>query len=129
MSDKCNIKRSKGFTMIELMIVTAILGVLASIAIPNYINYRNKAYCSEAETNANQIGSAIADYFGNGNRVNLPTVDDLKLKLKFANPADIQGDTNTTVSILVTDRTSRCPEEYQNAHWQWSNNVFTKYIR
>ena len=123
------IKQSNGFTLIELMVVIAIISMLAAIAIPNYIGFRNKAFCSEAESNANQIGEAIADYFGTGQRVHLPTVDDLRLKLKIVNPADIQGDPNTTIFIMVTDRTSRCPEAYQNASEHWNNNVFTKYVQ
>jgi type IV pilus assembly protein PilA len=129
MSDMSIIKKSTGFTLIELMVVIAIIALLTAIAIPNYIGFRNKGYCSEAESNANLTGAAIADYFGVGTRNELPTIEDLKLKIKFANPADIQGDPNTTISILVTDRTGRCPKDYQDAHEYWSNDVFTKYVR
>ncbi|MGP5542937.1 pilin [Psychrobacter celer] len=50
----------KGFTLIELMIVIAIIGILAAIAIPAYQNYIAKAQVSEAFTLADGLKTAIA---------------------------------------------------------------------
>lgn len=46
---------SKGFTLIELMIVVAIIGILAAIAIPNFLKYQCKARQSEAKSNLGAI--------------------------------------------------------------------------
>jgi type IV pilus assembly protein PilA len=52
---KLKSKLGKGFTLIELMIVVAIIGILAAIAIPNFIRYQLKSKTSEARTNLGGI--------------------------------------------------------------------------
>ncbi|MDX1810492.1 MAG: pilin, partial [Gammaproteobacteria bacterium] len=52
-------KAQKGFTLIELMIVIAIVGILAAVAVPMYSDYTNKAKFSEVMAAAGPIKTAI----------------------------------------------------------------------
>jgi type IV pilus assembly protein PilA len=57
-------KGKKGFTLIELMIVVAIIGILAAIAIPNFLRFQAKSKQSEAKTNLGGIFTAEVSFFG-----------------------------------------------------------------
>ena len=143
MLQKMTRTNEKGFTLIELMIVIAIIGLLAAIAIPNFIAYRNKAFCSAAESDANAIAAAIANYFSNpvnNSLVTLTAVDvsvvPLRLTLSGSaangtlNVGHIAGnDVNLTITVTVTDTSGRCPADYKDKNPSWTGDTYTKYVR
>ena len=59
--------RKGGFTLIELMIVVAIIGILAAIAIPNFLQFQLRSKTGEAKTNIAAIRTAEEGYFAEFN--------------------------------------------------------------
>ena len=51
-----------GFTLIELMIVVAVIGILAAIAIPNFVNLRNRAFEASVKANMHTLQMAVEEF-------------------------------------------------------------------
>ena len=57
------LQNRKGFTLIELMIVVAIIGILAAVAVPGFMQYIKSSKTSEAKTNLKAIADGAISYF------------------------------------------------------------------
>ncbi|MBA3232351.1 MAG: prepilin-type N-terminal cleavage/methylation domain-containing protein [Propionibacteriales bacterium] len=62
-------EKDQGFTLIELLVVMIIIGILAAIAIPVFLNQRKKAQDSAAKADVSTIGKELATYYVDGTGV------------------------------------------------------------
>jgi type IV pilus assembly protein PilA len=112
----------KGFTLIELMIVVAIIGILAAIAIPAYQDYTIRAQVSEGMTLASSVKASVSEFFADrgtwpadltdlgidnapsGKYVESLTVDDGTIIITYGNDANPEIAAETvTLKPLVSD--------------------------
>ena len=92
-------KAQKGFTLIELMIVVAIIGILAAVALPAYQTYTNKAKFSDVLVNVGAAKSAMVVCLNVNNNVlaQCDTWDEIGMTLPVA--------TDNMTSVVITAAT------------------------
>ncbi len=98
-----NHTRSNGFTLIELMIVVAILAIVTTIAVPAYTGYVETAKTTEAWNNLNSLQLALEEYYiENGNYSATMTDDYTSTDLNWAAKPDAGGTHNFKYSLTGT---------------------------
>jgi type IV pilus assembly protein PilA len=104
---RARMQDEKGFTLIELLVVILIIGILAAIALPAFLNQREKAQDSTAKSDARTAQTAMETYYTDNQKYTDVTVDKLKEiepALANANNLAVSGISATGYTVSVESK-------------------------
>jgi prepilin-type N-terminal cleavage/methylation domain-containing protein len=94
----------KGFTLIELMIVVALIGILAAIAVPQFMQYRSRSYMTAARVDARNAHTAVHAWLTNNPGGN-PPAETIIGPAAGVNYPEIRASDGSTISIAASSVT------------------------
>jgi len=99
----------KGFTLIELLVVILIIGILAAIALPAFLNQREKAQDTEAKSAVRTAQTALETFYTDhqsydGAELAAGGITEIEPSLKNAKGLDVSVHTNANFTVTVTSK-------------------------
>ena len=112
-------KNQKGFTLIELMIVVAIIAILAAIAISQYQDYVIRSQVSEGSSLADGVKTAVGEFVNNYGRFPVAGAVNPNVSVGLAVPASISGSyvvsVGTAGGVIAAHYSSGTPQKSNTA--------------
>ncbi len=102
-----------GFTLIELMIAVAVIGILSAIAIPNFIVYKDKAYCTSVETDVHNAFVQTTAWLVDHDQITQDYKNALAVTLSENTEnlvIELSNDGMSTLRIYAQDKSGKCPK-------------------